>query len=195
MDINFEELQDEEEFFEKILRMDNEDDILKEFEKHGKKISHEELMELKKSVNKVVKKLDTLSEDQLSEICGGDVIDFLVPGPVRDFARKGLKGISRLCFWAAKKADPNICESVSQNNSGNFLVSLGQLIGVPVSCLVDFVVGKKVSSIDSQTASYKLKEEKANKMAVAAGTVAVVSIMVTLIRYRKDLMKWWCSGE
>ena len=197
MDINFEELQDEEEFFEKILRMDNEEDILKEFEKHGKKISHEELMELKKSVNKVVKKLDTLSDDQLDEICGGEKGFW---GRAYDEFWNVVSGIRNTVadgsvrFAEGVKTEDHTLPTV-QDNSGNFLVSLGQLIGVPVSCLVDFVVGKKVSSIDSQTASYKLKEEKANKMAVAAGTVAVVSIMVTLIRYRKDLMKWWCSGE
>lgn len=197
MDINFEELQDEKEFFEKILRMDNEDDILKEFEKHGKKISHEELMELKKSVNKVVKKLDTLSDDQLDEICGGakgfferayDGVCNLFSG-VRNTVADGSVGFAKTIKTDDHELPP------TQDNSSNCLVVLNQIFGNIFDIGVDIVTGRKVSSMNSQTASYKLKEEKANKMAVAAGTVAVVSIMFALVRYRKDLMKWWCSGE
>lgn len=182
MDINFEELQDEKEFFQKILKMDNEEDILKEFEKHGKKISHEELMNLKKLVNKVVKKLDTLSDDQLDEICGG--------GEKIDKVKHAVAG---WLFKGAEKLDPGVCKSASQTQG--HIGILNQIFGYIFDIGVDIVTGRKVSSMNSQTASYKLKEEKANKMAVAAGTVAVVSIMFALVRYRKDLMKWWCSGE
>lgn len=192
MDINFEELQDEKEFFEKILKMDNEEDILKEFEKHGKKISHEELMNLKKSVNKVVKKLDNLSDDQLAEICGG--------GPMIDWC-KGLFNKGRNAF---ADGSVNFAKTIktdghelppTQANSSNYFAILDKVFEKIIDFGVDIVTGRKVSSMNSQAASYKLKEENANKMAVAAGTVAVVSITFALVHYRKDLMRWWCSGE
>ncbi len=183
MDVSFEELQSEKNFLKKILRMDNEEDVLKEFEKHGRKISHEELMNFRKSVNEIAKSLSKLNDKQLSEISSA--------GDDENIFRRGYNWITN-----RSKNNTEVIKTESCQLPNNQWYSVAVQVGTGITNYVtNWFLGNKISKIESQIPEYELKKRNSDMTAVAAQAVAFTAVAGVLLYYGKDFMKWWLSDK
>ncbi len=154
---------EDENFWQEILRMESESEVLEAFRKRGIVLTHDELIKIKKCANELVDKFEKLDDNSLEEIAAG-------------------------LSWGRKKPEEKPIEKLEDDNG-----LLPNFIKLAFDSVCSFICGISDSRYDKVCKEIEFNErniEKSNTLSNIYTGVAMASILALLYRYRKDLKGW-----
>ena len=152
-------------FWEEILKMTDESDVMEYCKKMGIDITHQELVSLKKFINSIADKLENVDESSLKEVSGGN-------------------------FWSLTSSSATANSTPLNAKSSLWSPWFGTALGVTDKAVNAFFENK-LDCIDSEIKLNKERIESAESVSKIYEKIAVACVAGTLCYYGKDAVLWW----
>lgn len=187
MNNKFKILDQDREFSEKILKMSSETEILQAFREKGIEVNREELLELRKYINKIATCLESLDKSELEQVAGGNGLT--------EGIKNAAKSVTNWFTGGSSAATAATAAGKAANITTGMVVPLVEVASGAVGYASKKRTAGKLENINKQICDNDFKADIAGKISTATQGVAVASVAFAMCYYGKDFVKWWMKKK